>query len=94
MGAEMIKLVAKAIAHSYALDPDAALPNPPQHMQGWKNWQTFTVQARSAIRAMREPNRAMIEAGIVKVWDGEIRGDAVLTVALTWRDMIDTALED
>ncbi|UFS83223.1 hypothetical protein LPB79_13300 [Rhizobium sp. T136] len=47
--------------------------------------------ARAAIKAMREPSEAMVEAGNLPVWDDSV------TVGLSeeiWPAMIDAALEE
>lgn len=86
----MVERLARSIAASFVsqnhmleLDEDG---------MGYSNdydnrWYDCRPAARAAIEAMREPTKAMIEAG-------EWRSDGECAVSDAWEEMIDTALED
>lgn len=49
--ADAVEAVARSIAHSYAIDPDAPWNERLPHLMGLKQWSRFSVQARAAITA-------------------------------------------
>ncbi|MBA8799158.1 hypothetical protein FHW77_002877 [Agrobacterium sp. RC10-4-1] len=87
MAETMIERVARAICVASGLDPDRPFSSSnysketePQEFA----WHEYLPEARAAINAMREPTRAMHEAGL------ETTG----MPGNTFRDMIDAALKE
>lgn len=61
---EMVERVARAICIEFGGDPDVAAVNARDVVT--RQWQTFEVSARAAIKAMRMPTAAMLEdAGVM-----------------------------
>lgn len=76
MREDMVERVAKAIAHAVWRQSDSGTP------PKWSEWRD---EARAAIEAMREPTKAMVEAGTVAL---HFRPAGLVA----WGAMIDAAL--
>lgn len=85
--ASMIERVARAICR-------AGISGPKDHLdeQENRNWRKFVPEARAAIKAMRDPTEAMLEAvdcgGDKKEW---LSGKAAIAI---FQRMIDGALKE
>lgn len=92
MTQSMTERVARALSEEYGIPPDhiwnriVEKPGETPVVFGQPAWQRFVKDARVAIEAMREPTKAMIEAG----WADALAEDA----GATWKSMIDAALSE
>jgi hypothetical protein len=73
-----------------SIEKPSAIKESHQEIKGWSLDYDVTDMARAAIEAMREPTKAVIEAG----YKVETFGDGVSDPASVWPAMIDAVLSE